>query len=650
VIGRFFKSAGERLSRLKPTGLSDRARSIRFPSGLGSRLRSVRYLMGDVAYLIGRPFRSLGDRLRPVWGSVSPANRRRLGVGLAAIAVIAVVAIAVVPNLPCAAPGGDECAPPDDAIALAPADTLAYVHVNIERGTDQADAAAAAANRTPLLTQQILGRVLPFFPSGGEGLSFSEDVEPWFGGELALAVVPGGAGTEQVQMLEVAETEGAREYEESIGAGSPEPEDYQGVDLREDERGLATAIVEDFLVVGSADGVRSVIDAAVGADGAESLDGDSVASEAIDALPEARFAEAYLSTEGIDSFLAISDGALASFEPLVDSGDSQGVAFGLSADDTGFQLASRSLLDPERNPEAGGFFAAFDPFTPELPSELAPDTLAYAGFGNADETVSDLLEQATFRAPSIATGVTGLVDRLRKDAGVDIASELLPALNGEGALAVAPRPDPTAASAEPTKEEDEATIEEDEVPDGLQPPGAPETVAPGPVKAPYAAFLAADVDEEAASDALARLQGELAGSVDPKLADPIFREETLGGVTAQVLQRSPVDVLAYGISEGMLAIADDRAPVERLGSDSDSGLAGAEGYESAVESLAEQPDFITYLDLAGLVATAERLGAGAEGPFATFAEDLRRLQTFALTVLTEEDTLSTDSRLRIAAP
>jgi hypothetical protein len=79
-------------------------------------------------------------------------------------------------------------------------------------------------------------------------------------------------------------------------------------------------------------------------------------------------------------------------------------------------------------------------------------------------------------------------------------------------------------------------------------------------------------------------------------------------------------------------------------------LAGAEGYKSAIDGLAEQPDFITYLDLAGLVATAERLGAGAEGAFAAFAEDLRRLETFALTVAAEGDVLSTDSRLRIEAP
>ncbi len=188
------------------------------------------------------------------------------------------------------------------------------------------------------------------------------------------------------------------------------------------------------------------------------------------------------------------------------------------------------------------------------------------------------------------------------------------------------------------------------MPEDLQVPDAPETIQPGQSDVPYVEFIADDVDEEAAADALARLQSELAKSVDPSIANPVFREETFGDVTAQVLQRSPADVLAYAIFDQMLVVADDLAPIERLDGDPDSGLAGAEGYESAVEGLSEEPSLIGYLDLSGLVATAERLGAGSEGPFVTFAEDLRSLQTFAITVETEEDVLSSDARLRISAP
>lgn len=631
MIGRIFSRLGERL------------RGLHLPSGLFERVRGVRYFLGDLFFLLSRPFRGLARRLEPLWDSVSARNKLRLAVGLGAVAVIVVALFVVVPNLPCGAPGGDVCAPEDDAIALAPADSLAYVHLNLDPGTEQYDAGVTVANRTPELTQQVLGRLVPFFlGASGQLQSFTDDIEPWFAGEIAIVVLPGETGTQQVQMLEVADTDGAREYEASIAAGEPEPEDYQGTDLREDERGLVTAIVDDFLVIGSAEGVRSLVDVSAGVEGAGSLEGESTAIDALDALPEERLADAYLSSEGIDAFLALTDGVLAPFEPLVDSGDSMGAAFSLGADESGFRFATRSFLDPERSEEAGGFFAAFDPFEPELPAELAPDTLAYVGFGSADETVGKLLSQATIRAPGIATGVTELVDRLRKAAGVDIASDLLPALGGEGALAVAPRPDPTAATA----------LEPDagEAPDDLPLPEAPDTITPGESEVPYAEFLASGVDEEAAREALARLQGEFAGSVDPGIANPVFREETFGEVEAQVLERSPADVLAYAAYDTKLVIADDTVPVERLDGDPDQGLAASEAYESATDGLAEEPSLIAYLDLTGLVATAEQLGAGSEGPFATFAEDLRRLQTFALTVGTADDVLSSDALLRIASP
>ena len=615
----------------------------RFFSAIAARLRSFRYFLGDLFYLVTRPLRGLGTRLGSLWESVAPEWRMRGAVALGALALVALAAFVVVPNLPCAAPGGDECAPDDDAMALVPADALAYVHVNIEAGAEQAEAAVTVAERTPLLSGQVIGLIEPILLGGaGRPPSFAEEIEPWFGGEIAIAVVPGNAGTQQVQMLEVADEAGAREYEASIGAGAPEPEDYQGTKIREDERGLASAIVGDFLVIGSADGVRSVIDVSAGEDGAKPLSEDPSVELAFDELPSESFAQGYLSVEGIDSFLALSDGALAPFEPLVDSGASLGAAFSLGADEDGYRFASRSALDPERGEDAGGFFSAFSPFQPLLPAEIAPDTLAYVGFGNADESVGALLEQATIRAPGIARGVTDLVNRLRKDAGVDLTKELLPALNGESAFAVTPRQDASDAGSEDTSE--------DEVPDALQAPGAPETIPGGPSDVPYLQFVADNVDEEAAAEALAGLQRELIKALDPSAADPSFRGETFGDVTAQVLRRSPADVLAYAIADEKLVVADDTAPIARLDSDPDEGLAGAEGYESATEDLAEDPSMIGYLDLNGLVAAAERLGAGAEGPFATFAEDLRSLQTFAITVETDEDVLASDAKLRIAAP
>ena len=79
--------------------------------------------------------------------------------------MVVVIALVAVPNLPCQAPGGDECAPPDDAIELVPGDTLAYLHADTDPDSQQYENAAALAERLPKLTDQLIDR-LPG-PTGG---------------------------------------------------------------------------------------------------------------------------------------------------------------------------------------------------------------------------------------------------------------------------------------------------------------------------------------------------------------------------------------------------------------------------------------------------------------------------------------------------
>lgn len=606
------------------------------------RLRSLRYFMGDLFFVLARPFRAAGRRISPLWSSLPAVARRRIGAAVGAVVVVLLAVVVIVPNLPCSFPGGDSCAPSDEASALAPADAVVYLHANLDPEAEQYDRAVDVVGRTPQLSGEVLGRLLPLVLGPASATTdFGSDIQPWFGEELSVALLPSAAGTEQVQMLEVQDEDGARAYADTIATGEPEPVEHEGVEVREDAGGMASALVDGFLVIGSGDGVRSIIDVATDAEGADALADDDVASEALAALPDDRLAEAYLSAEGIDNYLALSEGVLAPFEPFVDADASSGAALSLTAEEGGFRFATRSILDPERSEEAGGFFAAFAGFSPELPAELAPDTLAYVGLGQAEATVDSLLEQATVQAPGIARGFTDLIERLREAADVDIAADLLPALGGEAALAVVPRPP-----------EEEAPLPggEDEVPDALQTPDSPELIPGGQPSVPYVEFLAGEVDEVAAREALARLQGELAGSGGTGPGSAVFSEQSFGEVTAQVLQRSAADVLAYAAFDSKLVIADDTAPVERLDADEDEGLAGSEAYAAATDGLPAEPALLGYLELSGLIAIAEQLGAGGETPFATFAPDLRRLQTFAVAVSTGEDQLSSDSLLRIARP
>src|SRR5204863_1968973 len=114
---------------------------------------------------------------------------RRLGVAAGVLGVIALIWLLAVPALPCQAPGGDVCPPGDDAIGLVPDDALAYVHLNLDRGSEQFSKAEDIASQIPALVQQGVGRLVARLPAPGGGVAdFDRDIEPWFGDEAALAI------------------------------------------------------------------------------------------------------------------------------------------------------------------------------------------------------------------------------------------------------------------------------------------------------------------------------------------------------------------------------------------------------------------------------------------------------------------------------
>jgi hypothetical protein len=163
---------------------------------------------------------------------------------------------------------------------------------------------------------------------------------------------------------------------------------------------------------------------------------------------------------------------------------------------------------------------------------------------------------------------------------------------------------------------------------------------------PYLEFLADDVDEERAREALARLQGPIARAFDPELGAPNFEQRRFGDLEAQVLRVSPVAQIIYATLDSKLAIANDAAAIESLVAGGD-GLADADRYSETVDGLPDEPALLAYLDLRGLLAFAERSGLAEDTAYGTFAADLRRLGSFGLTVSRGDDTLSVDAKLLV---
>lgn len=583
------------------------------------RLQGVRYAVSDVLFVagraIGRIVRSVARGLAGFWGGLSIEARRRLMAALGvAVGLLLLLAVAV-PNLPCQVPGGDACPPPDDAEELVPADALAYVHANLDPETEQYALAGQTSRSVPLFAGQVAARGLALVPgAGGTPPDFQTEILPWFAGEAAVAVVSSGGGAAtQVELLEVGDPGGATEYVTSIAAGRSEVEDYRGVELTTDQRGLATAQVDGFLAIGQPAGVRAVIDVTTGA---ASLAADPATRDLRDELPDDRLVEAYVSEAGVDGLISDERGPLGSLAPVIPPGATVGAAAALVASEGAFELVVRSSLDPERAQSSSGFFAAFPSFEPILPEILSERSLAYLGFGEPRATVSALLAQASAQAPGIATGFEDLFARLRREGGVDLERELLAALGSEAAFALEPR------------------------------------VGDDPAL-PYLEFVAAGIDEERAQRALGSLQGPLAAGVDPgsDLQAPVYGEAEIEGVQARSLRLSPTVEITTAVFDGLAVIATDPAAIGQLAR-GDGGLDRLELYERATEDLAadKEVSLLAFFDLGELVAVGEQLGLAEDPVYATFAGEFRRLEALGLAVESSDELLATDARLLLAEP
>lgn len=575
-------------------------------------LRSLGYALEDFAYLLGRIPRALASGAGGFRARLSPRSYRRLGLALASGVLVALAAAFAAPRLPCALPGGDECAPADDAATLVPADAVAYVHVALDPESEQYRNAETLLESLPTISEELIGRALEGVPGPDGGpVDFAEDIAPWFGEEAAVALLPGSGALEEVVLLQEDDAQAAGEFASAITGASAPTDEHEGIEIATGEGGVATASIGGFLVLGPQAAVRRVAEAdALGA--GETLAEDPVARELREELPAERVADAYLSEDGMDELVAGAASPLASLEPFVHAAASRGAAAAIGAREGSFEVALRSSLDEGRASADPGFFAAFSAFTPELPAEIPADALAYVGIDDPGATAAGLLAQATAEAPGLAAGFAEALGRLRELGQVDVEGELLPALAGEAAVT-------------------------------LQPATAGER-AP----APSLGFVADDVDPEAARAAIAQLQAPLVELLDPgsSLQAPVLEEREVEGVELHSLSISPVLNLTYALVEERLAIATQPGMVEQV-IRGEGGLGAGEGFREATAELGEEVSLLAYLDLAGLLGLAEDEGLAEDPAYVALAPEIRSLRSLGLAVKGDSRVLATDARVSI---
>jgi hypothetical protein len=558
---------------------------------IGARLRRLREGLGR-----------LGNAL---WWDRSLAFRRRAAAVLLVLGVYALVRFVPLPGVPCEVSPAEECPAVDDAIELVPADAYAYAHVNLDRDSNQFEQAEELAAEFPHFAAIAQGSFRALGP--GRRLDLGIDVFPWLGDEVAAAELAGRGGRpERLLLMAVGERAGARAFLAKVGGRSERETEHRGIELVIYRRGLASAEQGRFLLLGAPAAVRAAIDASTAE--TEALAASEEAASLRDELPDHRLADLYVSEDGIDRLLANRGGLAAQLDTFTDFGASEGVVAALVAHDDGLELELRSALDPEAARASPGFFSAFPTFRPSLAAEFEARTLALLSVGDPSQTVRQLLEQADAAVPGIAEAFDRLNSDLARDGGVDIEEDLLPALGGEAAIGVAPGR-----------------------------------------AVPFVTAVFADVDEEKARDAVARLQAPLIAALDPARTGqaPTFSRRRVEEVELRSVRLGPALELAYAIFDGRLVVSTNPRGVEAAIAGGED-LAGTDTYRAATAGNPDEVSALVFLNLDGLVELAEPRGLAEI--VSDFSQDLARLRALSVTVRSRPDSIVTRAFLNIAEP
>ncbi len=618
AIGRRLSSLRQRSRPTASSGPGLRKRLATLAGGAGSALASA-------AGAVRHGFGVAGGRVSDAWFILPIEIRQRLAAGAALVLLVVLVAFVVIPNAPCGFPGGDRCPPSDDTIALAPADAGAYLHINLDPGTDQYEAAQKLTEKLPTVTDTVTS-LLPSLT--GTELNYEADVRPWSGGEVA--VVLGGSGLSglepELSLFEIADTEGALQFAADLqGPGTTESE-VKGITVRSTAE-LSSAIVEGLLLLGDEAAVTAAIERAADP-AAQTLANNPEADRALGELPDERLIDVYVSLDLADALR--EDGTLGAFNTFVNAGATEGFAAALVLGESSISLAVRSLQDPEL--EAESAFASLPAFEPKLPESINEDAYLYLGLGDPGGSARSLIEQAASVSRPLQRSLKAFTRRLGRTGGPDVDSELLPLLDGESALTVEPK----------TRPGDEG---------GDTPEGGTPGLDGGIVAPPYLGLLADEIGGEQALSAIAGLQAPIAAAIDPSNGQsPVFETRDIDGVEAQSLRLSPSVDLTYASFDDRLVVGSDPIAIARAREVKDS-LAGSNLYEDAVSGLPDEVALLLYLDVPDLLALGEEvLQLPLVPAYAALAPDLRALDAAAVGVVADDDLLASDVRIEVGEP
>jgi len=303
-----------------------------------------------------------------------------------------------------------------DPAALVPSSAPLYAEAVLAgNGQEQSDAQAALGKI--LGTADPQGEIVKLFDRGG--VQFARDVEPWLGDRVgAAALTLGQRDGDKVVVASSRDDAAARAALGRIAPGAAE-RTYRGVSYRVDEKrhGMAAAVVDSAVVLGTENGVKAAIDASKGSSLAES----DALKEARGKVRQERSGFLYVDVAGLlRQALGGAGGQGAQLAPFVDP-----IAQALPKTIAAALDAEPGLLriDSAAFGNGGGFQAAGS--GADALAALPGDAWLGVGIGEVGRTVNGFIDRVSAGSGIAGVGVQALLAQAQQGLGLDIRRDLL---------------------------------------------------------------------------------------------------------------------------------------------------------------------------------------------------------------------------------
>jgi hypothetical protein len=310
--------------------------------------------------------------------------------------------------------GGD-----DDPAALIPASAPVYVEAVLHpEGKVRSDAEGAL--KKILRTDDPNAKILDLLEKAGakKDLTFKDDVAPWLGDRIGVAVTALHQGRDaDYAVVAASKDDGKAQDLLDQQKGDIVKRSYKGVDYRFDRKeGTATAIIDHHVVVATEGGLRAVVDAK----GKENLDQSTGLTAVRSKVAQDRVGLFYLDVQGLFRTVAqqaSSDPQVGAVLQSFAGAVPKTIGAGLQAQPDALRVDAVSIGTPKSAATSGS--------GADMVATLPGDSWLGLGVANLGKTLDGVVEAVAGSGGITGVGVNALLEQFKKQTSLDLRQDVL---------------------------------------------------------------------------------------------------------------------------------------------------------------------------------------------------------------------------------